>query len=453
MSTNGYLATATSLENDDGRDFSNDAPLPAIPGHTTSVSGQQIYGVAGRLMPYHDDLAAGSGSAQQQYFPVCPRDSGTVAGEPCTVLQWTDWGFARGLPGTFSFQAVLYHTSNAIAFQFAPGDPSGGNSATVGIQDSEARVGLQYAANQAGALPGGTAVCFYEPAFPLGGAVADLSLGVVNDEYLVQPGQQISYDVYVTNSGPSAVNGVVAGQTLPTEVSFAGDTCGGDFADGSWAVGSLPPGGQTSCTVTLDVVGSSPTPVKRLARSQRHRGRPRRRKQLQRRRHRLPGERRADPDARRGRPDGLRHAARRSRCPRPATLRLSARGQPCSLGLVLVGGRRRHRDRQREILIEQEVVDDGDLAGRRHDPCRHAVFGQPRHVASRRDAVDPVQAEAVGPAPGHDLTCRVHQLDDQPGHRCADRVPHPAGEPELHPQLEVDAGHPAADHPRDPQGL
>jgi uncharacterized repeat protein (TIGR01451 family) len=261
MSTNGYLALAASLEGDDGRDFSNDAPLPAIPGHTTSMSGQQIYGIAGRLMPYHDDLAAASGSAQQQYFPVCPRDSGTVAGEPCTVLQWTDWGFARGVPGTFSFQAVFYHTSNAIAFQYGPGDPSGGASATVGIQDREARVGLQYAANQAGALPGGTAVCFYEPAFPLGGPVADVSLGVVNDEYMVQPGQQISYDVYVTNSGPSAVNGVVADQTVPTEVSFAGDTCSGDFADGSWAVGSLPPGGQISCTVTLDVVGSSPTPV------------------------------------------------------------------------------------------------------------------------------------------------------------------------------------------------
>lgn len=261
MSTNGYLSLATSLDDDDGRDFSNDAPLPEVPGHTTSVSGQQIYGVAGRLMPYHDDLAAASGSAQQQYFPVCPRASGTLAGEPCTVLQWSDWGFARGLPGTFSFQALLYHSSNAIAFQVAPADPSGGASATVGIQDSEARVGLQYAANQAGAVPAGTAVCFYEPAFPLGGAVADVSLGVVNDQYTVQPGQQISYDVYVTNSGPSAVTGVVAGQTLPSQLSFAGDTCGGEFADGSWAVGSLPPGGQTSCTVTLDVVGSSPTPV------------------------------------------------------------------------------------------------------------------------------------------------------------------------------------------------
>ncbi|OFV82296.1 MAG: hypothetical protein A2Y78_04635 [Acidobacteria bacterium RBG_13_68_16] len=262
MSTNGYLATATSLDGDDGRDFSNDAPLPAVPGHTTSVSGQQIFGVAGRLMPYHDDLAAGgTGTAQQQYFPVCPRDSGTVTGEPCTVLQWSDWGFARGVPGTFSFQALLYHSSNAIAFQFAPLDPSGGASATVGIQDSEARVGLQYAANQSGAVPGGTSVCFYEPAFPLGGAVADVSLGVVNDEYLVQPGQQISYDVYVTNFGPSAVTGVVAAQTLPPQLSFAGDTCGGEFTDGSWAVGSLPPGGQTSCTVTLDVVGSSPTSV------------------------------------------------------------------------------------------------------------------------------------------------------------------------------------------------
>jgi uncharacterized repeat protein (TIGR01451 family) len=261
MSTNGYLALATSLDGDDGRDFSNDAPLPEVPGHATSVSGQQIYGVAGRLMPYHDDLAAGSGSAQQQYFPVCPRASGTVTGEPCTVLQWTDWGFARGLPGTFSFQALLYHSSNAIAVQFEAGDPSEGASATVGIQDSEARVGLQYAANQAGAVPGGTAVCFYEPAFPVGGAVADVSLGVVNDQYVVQPGQQISWDVYVTNSGPSAVTGVVASQTLPPQLSFAGDTCGGDFADGTWVVGTLAPGGQTSCTVTLDVVGSSSTPL------------------------------------------------------------------------------------------------------------------------------------------------------------------------------------------------
>jgi uncharacterized repeat protein (TIGR01451 family) len=262
MSTNGFLSLAGSLDDDDGRDFSNDAPLPAVPGHTTSVSGQQIFGVAARLMPYHDDLAAGStGSAQVQYFPACPRPAGTLAGEPCTVLQWTDWGFARGLPGTFSLQVLLYHSSNAIAFQVGPGDSSAGASATVGIQDSEARVGLQYAANQVGAVPGGTAVCFYEPAFPIGGAVGDLSLGVVDEEYLVTPGQQISYDVYVTNTGPSAVSGVIAGQTLPPQLSFAGDSCGGDFADGSWAVGSLPPGGQVSCTVIVDVVASWPSPV------------------------------------------------------------------------------------------------------------------------------------------------------------------------------------------------
>jgi uncharacterized repeat protein (TIGR01451 family) len=104
-------------------------------------------------------------------------------------------------------------------------------------------------------------VCFYEPAFPIGGAVGDLSLGVVDEEYLVTPGQQISYDVYVTNTGPSAVSGVIAGQTLPPQLSFAGDSCGGDFADGSWAVGSLPPGGQVSCTVIVDVVASWPSPV------------------------------------------------------------------------------------------------------------------------------------------------------------------------------------------------
>ena len=262
MSTNGYLSLAASLDNDDGRDFSNDAPLPAVPGHTTSVAGQQVYGLAGRLMPYHDDLAAGpTGSAWQHYFPVCPRPSGAISGEPCTVLEWSDWGFASGLPGTFSFQALLYHSSGALAFQIGPGDTSAGASATVGIQDGEARVGLHWAANQAGAVPGGTAVCFYAPAAPLGGAVADLSVGLPVDEFPGVPGGQLSYDVYVTNNGPSPATGVVAGQTLPAQLTFAGDTCGGDFADGSWTVGSLPPGGQASCTVSVNVVAAAPAPL------------------------------------------------------------------------------------------------------------------------------------------------------------------------------------------------
>jgi len=110
LSSNGYLGASSSLAQEDGGDLSNDPYLPAIPGNGSAT--------VARLLAFHDELSgeAAGGNTRAEYFAVCPRPSGVVAGEACTVIQWSGWGFLA-LPGTFDFQAILYHTSHAIVFQ------------------------------------------------------------------------------------------------------------------------------------------------------------------------------------------------------------------------------------------------------------------------------------------------------------------------------------------------
>ncbi len=255
MSSNGYLAAAGSLLAEDGGDFSNDCPLPAVPGNDD--------GVAARIMAYHDDLSGASsgGGTQVAYFSVCPRPSGAIADEPCTIFQWTDWGF-HDSADVVDLQAVLYHTSFEVVVQVAAGDSSQGGSATVGLQDAGARTALLYDCNQPGAIPGGTAVCFYDPRFPVGGPVADLAVEVTDKQESAAAGDPLVYTIGVTNMGPSPVSGATVADQLPDALSCtwsceagAGAACSttgaaGDLLDTGVV---LPPTGEVAYTATCTI--------------------------------------------------------------------------------------------------------------------------------------------------------------------------------------------------------
>lgn len=157
MSTNGYLAAAAGPHEDDGGDFSNDCPLPAAPDHVGAGTG--------RILAWHDDLAAGSGGAlRSQYFASCPRAAASGLDEACSVFDWSGWtrvGHADGL----AFQVVLYHASFEIALQYlAAGD--GGAGATVGAQDASASSAVEYACNGNRLLQSARSVCLFDPRFP-----------------------------------------------------------------------------------------------------------------------------------------------------------------------------------------------------------------------------------------------------------------------------------------------
>jgi len=263
MSSNGYCAAAGALNLEDGRDFSNDAWLPAVPGYVPFASGSATYSVPGRFMAYHGDLLARTGSAaHSQYFATCPRASDAFGSEPCTILQWSNWGLA-GSSDTFSFQVVLYHHSFETVTQIGPGDSSGGAHATIGMQDFEARSGLLYAANTGGAVPAGTAVCFFEPRFPAGGPVTDLQADITGPAAALAPGDLFTVTLGATNAGPSPATGVVLNLALPSGVSYQSDTCGGAFASGSYPLGALSPQARVECGINArlnagagDIVGS-----------------------------------------------------------------------------------------------------------------------------------------------------------------------------------------------------
>jgi len=250
VSSNGYLAGASSLSAEDGGDFSNDPMLPAIPDNGA--------GVPLRILPYHEELSGFTtgGAAYHQYFAVCPRPSEALGAEACTVVQWTDWALGGTAIG-FDLQAVLYHDSFEIAFQIRPGAAplTGG---TMGIQNRRAGIALQY--RPADSLSANTAVCFFEPRYPAGGPVADLEISNLDTVDVATPGLPVTYEIGLRNRGPSPAVGVEVDNPLPPSLVDCSWSC--VSSDGSWCAGSgsgaidelvdLAPGGWVDYLFTCD---------------------------------------------------------------------------------------------------------------------------------------------------------------------------------------------------------
>lgn len=253
-STNGYLAATSSLSAEDGRDYSND-PIPSVAGYVPPVAGTPTASFPGRIAVFHDDLVLGGGSVRWQEAASCPRASGAIAGEACTVVQWSGVTRAGGSESV-SLQAILYHSSFAIALQVAASDVTGGGSASAGIQDLEARLGLQYAANEPGRLGPGTAVCFFDPRHPAGGPRADLRLSTTAKVEPSAPDALVTYGVVVFNAGPSDATGGIVAAPFPSGLQWESDSCGGAFAAGQWVLGGIPVGGSVECHVTARVVAT-----------------------------------------------------------------------------------------------------------------------------------------------------------------------------------------------------
>lgn len=248
VSPNGYLTFASSLEQEDGRDFSND-PVGSVPTYQLA-SGSPRFAFPGRLLAYHDDLEVPpGGQVVAGFFSSCPRVSESLGVEPCTVVSWE--GVRRvGVAESLSFQAVLYHQSEQVTVQYQSVDGTGGGSASVGIQDHLAQAGLAYHFNTLGGLVPNLGVCFFSPRFPPGGPVADLELLAETSDPLPESGPFDAL-LHLGNFGPSPAENTVVAVTLPAGVSYVGDSCGGEFADGQWSVGLLAERQGATCTLSL----------------------------------------------------------------------------------------------------------------------------------------------------------------------------------------------------------
>ena len=236
VSSNGYLAAASSLAAESGGDFSGDCPLPAIP--------QPGPGVAARLAVLHADLTGddtlgpgSDGTVLAEHFASCPRPSDALGDEPCTVVQWQSWAL-RGATGAFSFQAVLYHLSFEVVYQYGPGSPVA--APTAGLQSADARHGLAPYCAAPGTLIAGTALCLFDPRFPAGGPIAYLAVELDEKSESVAAVNPMEFTLAVANDGPTPASGVAVATLVPA-----------DLLNCSW---SCSPGPGASCSAA----GSGP---------------------------------------------------------------------------------------------------------------------------------------------------------------------------------------------------
>lgn len=259
MSSNGYLAAASSLGEEDGGDFSNDANLPAIPNNAA--------GVPARIMVHHDDLSGfeTGGTAYHQHFAACPRLSEAMADEACTIFQWTDWTLSGG-GESFDFQAVAYHQSSEIVLQIRPAGVAL-SGATVGIQNAEATIASQYRPDFP--LTTDTAVCFFDPRYPPGGPVADLDVTKDDKVDTPVPEQSIGYAIGVLNRGPSPVLGAGVADVIPTSLANCTWTCTSSTGSSCSPAGSgdvadqvdLEAGGWVDYVLVCELAGTPDTVV------------------------------------------------------------------------------------------------------------------------------------------------------------------------------------------------
>jgi uncharacterized repeat protein (TIGR01451 family) len=245
MSDNGYLSTELS---DPGQDFFLTCP-PDATVFPAGIGGRRIY------VKHRDLLLAGGGSGLAQHFTTCPRPQGPA--QSCTVLQWNDVeGIVAG--GSWDMEAILYHATGEVVLQYGPGDPTKGISSGIGLQRDPTApssfTGLAYRCLEPHAVPDSTAVCFGRE------TGADLALDQTASTTSPAVGEAVRLTLTVRNTDVTqSQTGVEVHDPLPAGLSYLGDSCGGDFADGVWRPGTLAPGATATCT--LDVRYDSCTPL------------------------------------------------------------------------------------------------------------------------------------------------------------------------------------------------
>ncbi len=156
VSSNGYVTFANNDSADNGMDFSNDCPLPAVPDNGASELA--------RIAILHDDLEGVSPQAEvyQQFMTPCPRP-GLLADEGCQIVQWQNWSYrGQSGQGDVIFQLLLYPAGRQIVMQY-PGSNHTTVSATIGLQSSAAFSAFNQGCNQPQIIPTSGAICLDHP--------------------------------------------------------------------------------------------------------------------------------------------------------------------------------------------------------------------------------------------------------------------------------------------------
>ncbi len=149
ISSNGFMSLETSAVDPTGTYFSN---------HALPNTGSDPVGV---VAPFWDDLAppsSGTSSVSVETFGSSPDRHFTV--------QWTDWSFAFSDTADMTFQVKLFETSNVVEFHYCSMTDTDsteatrltGDSATVGIENSDNTSAYQHSFDTSGSVISGTAI-------------------------------------------------------------------------------------------------------------------------------------------------------------------------------------------------------------------------------------------------------------------------------------------------------
>ncbi len=153
LSTNGYISTDP---NENGSDFDNDCPLPAMPNRGSTQA---------RIMPLHDDLIVQN--IFHQHFTSCPRPANSNQDLACDVFMYK--GVDRYDPDdstveNFDFEAILYPSISLWVYQYN-GEGYKPETSTIGLQNNNATDGAAFACNTANSINSQQAVCVYHKNF------------------------------------------------------------------------------------------------------------------------------------------------------------------------------------------------------------------------------------------------------------------------------------------------
>jgi len=169
VSTNGFITDPAGAT----ADFSNDCPIPATPS-----SGVGSF----RIAALHEDFVT---DVYYQYFDSAAAAAigfpGTING--VSIVQWQGEHFL-GTPDAVDVEAVLFHDDGSVLTMVAA-DEENGLSGTMGIQNPDATVGLNYGCDTDGFVnPGTTAVLYSNPLSQVRINEVRIDMdGVDNDEY------------------------------------------------------------------------------------------------------------------------------------------------------------------------------------------------------------------------------------------------------------------------------
>jgi uncharacterized repeat protein (TIGR01451 family) len=238
VSSNGWVTFVAPS----GSDLSNDCPMPTngTPNNMLALMWDDLDPGDNGDPIYYESFAAGA----------CPY--GTYGGA-CTVIQYEDFchfpgGATCAVAGTF--EAILFDNGE-ILYQYEDAGDETGSGATTGIQNGDSSIGLTYGCD-GNYLADGRAVLFFLP--PQG----DLEITKTAPDGFGENGP-FTFEIAVTNNGPENQTGVAVVDTIPAELTYLSDDCGGSFAapNWTWTIGNLANGASDTCTMVVEFTGGS----------------------------------------------------------------------------------------------------------------------------------------------------------------------------------------------------